>query len=262
MNAASFFIQHGRLPRLGDDPAPWNYKGWALPYVQLAHSQSYCSNRWEHWLNMRSAGQLIEEPIPRISFSTTNRTALRSIETWLSLLDRHSRWNAMELMIDFLAWGLSVSDEQPRVDADEAEVLYRSIDLVPWLEEPGDYLGAVLAEQHGMGWNPHAFFPTPHELCELLTSMTIGTGSDSRRAAVHDPCCGTGRMLLHASNYSYRLSGQDIDPMMVKVTKINGALYAPWLAFPFPDSLFDQHDRDKPQPTTITLPRGQMELFA
>jgi hypothetical protein len=49
-----------------------------------------------------------------------------------------------------------------------------------------------------------------------------------------DPCVGTGRMLLHASNYSYCLYGCDIDPLVAMITRINGALYAPWLAFPFP----------------------------
>ncbi|MCC6420258.1 MAG: hypothetical protein IT429_18650, partial [Gemmataceae bacterium] len=28
-----FMARHGRLPRLGDSPAPWHYRGWLLPYV-------------------------------------------------------------------------------------------------------------------------------------------------------------------------------------------------------------------------------------
>jgi hypothetical protein len=41
-------------------------------------------------------------------------------------------------------------------------------------------------------------------------------------------------MLLHANNYSYCLYGCDIDPLVAMITRINDALYAPWLAFPFP----------------------------
>jgi len=51
---------------------------------------------------------------------------------------------------------------------------------------------------------------------------------------VMDPCAGTGRMLLAASNHSYRLHGCDINPTVIKVTLVNGFLYAPWLVRPFP----------------------------
>lgn len=30
----------------------------------------------------------------------------------------------------------------------------------------------------------------------------------------------------------------DIDPLVTLIAKINGALYVPWLAYPFPDSWF------------------------
>lgn len=41
-------------------------------------------------------------------------------------------------------------------------------------------------------------------------------------------------MLLHASNFSLNLWGTDIDPLVIAACKINGVLYAPWLAFRFP----------------------------
>jgi hypothetical protein len=62
-------------------------------------------------------------------------------------------------------------------------------------------------------------------------------GRDPRVLSVCDPCVGSGRMLLHASNFSLNLWGQDIDPVAVAMCKINGALYAPWLAFPLPESV-------------------------
>jgi hypothetical protein len=33
-----FIQQHGRLPKLGDQPAPYTYRGWLLRYVALAHA--------------------------------------------------------------------------------------------------------------------------------------------------------------------------------------------------------------------------------
>lgn len=48
--------------------------------------------------------------------------------------------------------------------------------------------------------------------------------------------------MLHAAQYSLRLYGVDIDPMVLAACKINGALYAPWLSYPLPDSLFAKED--------------------
>ncbi|MCA9466410.1 MAG: hypothetical protein KC643_13345 [Nitrospira sp.] len=48
----------------------------------------------------------------------------------------------------------------------------------------------------------------------------------------------------------------DIDPLVVTITKINGALYAPWLAFPLPAHLFGQ-DPVPPPPTVLrAVPAG------
>jgi hypothetical protein len=174
-------------------------------------------------------------------------------------MDRQTPWGALERLVAFLAWGLAVGPEPERLEPDEAEALYRAVNVGPWLQEPSDYLGEAVAARHAGGWNPNAFYPTPHDLCELMVGMTMGEG-DHRAKTVHDPCVGSGRMLLHASNHSYRLSGQDIDPMMVAITKINGALYAPWLSFPAPDSIFAaEPEREAVQ---VSAPAGQLALFA
>jgi hypothetical protein len=54
---------------------------------------------------------------------------------------------------------------------------------------------------------------------------------------VLDPAVGSGRLLLHASNYSYCLYGCDIDPLVAAICRVNAVLYVPWLAFPFPDTI-------------------------
>ena len=67
------------------------------------------------------------------------------------------------------------------------------------------------------GWNPHAFFPTPHPVVELMVQISINgeeenaNGGDFRLRTVMALRVGTGRMLLHVSNYSYCLYGNDID---------------------------------------------------
>ncbi len=83
-----------------------------------------------------------------------------------------------------------------------------------------------------------------------MTQLTMSREDDLRSKKVSDPALGTGRMLLHASNYSLRMYGQDIDPLVVKISKINGALYAPWMSFPLPASFFGN---DVPQLNDTTF---------
>jgi hypothetical protein len=45
-------------------------------------------------------------------------------------------------------------------------------------------------------------------------------------------------MLLYASNLSCRLFGMDIDKLVVDICLCHGAVYAAWLSFPFPESIF------------------------
>jgi hypothetical protein len=125
------------------------------------------------------------------------------------------------------------------------EKLYRRVNLGPLLARPHDYLGEYVAAGKSGGWNPTGFYPTPHNVVECMVRMTMhdtrAEGRDPRLMSVCDPCLGSGRMLLHASNYSLCLFGQDIDPLAVAMCKVNGALYAPWLPFPLPESILGTH---------------------
>jgi hypothetical protein len=59
-----------------------------------------------------------------------------------------------------------------------------------------------------------------------------------RVKSIADPAgSGTGRMLLLASNVSLSLYGIEVDALVRTACLINGALYAPWLAFPFPNAI-------------------------
>ena len=104
------------------------------------------------------------------------------------------------------------------------------------MRNPYDYFGDLLA-QNAYG-KRQGFYPTPHTVAEFMTRMTMagsdGDERDTRTLTVCDPCVGTGRLLLHASNHSLRLYGMDIDPLMCQATLVNGYLYAPWLVRPLP----------------------------
>jgi hypothetical protein len=145
-------------------------------------------------------------------------------------------WSAFDYFLDWLLYGFGHSgqQEQPTERQEHqgaSDRLYQVFNLETLLAYPHDYFGEILAEnQHGRHLG---FFPTPMHVSEFMALMTLG-GSDARTKTVMDPCVGTGRMLLAASNHSYRLYGCDINPTVIKVCLVNGYLYAPWLVRPFP----------------------------
>jgi hypothetical protein len=144
----------------------------------------------------------------------------------------------------------------PRLADGVNEKLYRQVNLQPLLEKPYDYLGAHVAEGKSRGWNPTGFYPTPHNVVEMMVRMvmhdTAKDGRDPRLVTVCDPCVGSGRMLLHASNQSLCLFGQDIDPLAVAMCKVNGALYVPWISFPLPAHITDA--KVPPPPALLSVP--------
>ena len=239
----AFATAHGRLPALGDSPAPWHYRGWLLPYIIELHALiPAVTDRWGYHLRTLEAGKLLDEPIPQIHFGPPSNRVFTLLREWARLVGRDGGgWSDFRTLLDWLSWALALSGEEPRLSDVVNEKLYRQVNLVPLLEAPHDYLGALVAEGQAKGWNPRAFFPTPHNVVELMVRMTMHDagkdGRDPRTLSVCDPCVGSGRMLLHASNLSLNLWGQDIDALAVAMCKINGALYAPWMAFPLPQSL-------------------------
>lgn len=264
----AFVAGHHRFPRLGDLRSPWTYPGFLLPYViQLHNLHPHMPDRWGYYQQIRECG-LTSDPIPQIAFcDSPDRTACRAVERWIRLVDEtSSARSSFHSLVDWMAWALGVSSTPPSFDDDLHERLYRTVNIKPWLLHPYDYLGELLAEQRSRGWNTTGFFPTPHAVCEIMTQITMTeaeptNGDDPRTQSIMDPCCGTGRMLLHASNYSLNLHGMDIDPLVLTITKINGALYCPWLVFPFSSMLLTINlvkDR-KPSPHVL-LPVASSQL--
>ena len=136
---------------------------------------------------------------------------------------------------------------------------------------PYDYFGDLLSE-NAYG-KKQGFFPTPHTIAEAMTQMTFPSPEeDARLKSVCDPCVGTGRMLLHASNRSLRLYGMDIDETLCKATRVNGYLFAPYLSCPLHwtkgdvpqgivlgDALRDHLDLSEP-PSTPTPPKRETPI--
>lgn len=237
-----FLLENGRLPFISDQIKPWNYRGWLIPYLQMAEAHPIVSPRYDYVLRTLDAGQLLDEPLPQIEFcgefERDVQPGLKMLKKCLDEVEYKSgSWNGMREFCEWIAFAVGVTPEASSLDEKVQEFLYRNFNLEPLLMHPSDYLGQMLCEtSHG---KKNGFYPTPINICQLMVEMVSGdckTAADRRGEAVMDPCVGTGRMLLVSSNYSMRLFGQDIDYLCCLITKINLALYAPW--FYIPDSFF------------------------
>lgn len=81
------------------------------------------------------------------------------------------------------------------------------------------YQGAITYGEDGQ-------YFTPDGISRLMAQMSVDPDARPTREKsiyIHDPCCGTGRMLLEASkiNPHAELVGQDIDARCAKITAIN-----------------------------------------
>ncbi len=226
--------------------------GWLLPY--LLRIDSYTWQRWDYWYRTTEAGKLLDELIPKVEFycggnmaEGMNSNPMRHLEKCLNLIPQYgswqgwSGWQYFDYFLDWLLFGFG-HPGQPELPQEPAGAegacmrLYQTYDLHWQLLFPWDYWGGILAENnHGKHLG---FYPTPHNVVNLMTLMLFeGTEEkqkDQRIQTVCDPCLGTGRMLLYASNYSLRLYGMDINPTVIKSSLVNGYLYAPWMVKPFP----------------------------
>lgn len=257
-----------RVPKL--ECKGWHEFGW-LKSILLNLDGMVGHGRLEYWLGVEVDGKLPAEPIPQIHWRNAMETEVRAELRELSkavaergeykgpplspkgahqhigqLIDKlGGGWDALTYLIRWLAWSLGVSaecSEEPHqpwgADAAWGDTLYREFHIQRLLAADADVLGYWLAERHGKGWNPAAFYPTPMNVCECMARMTmhdVGStlpdGRDARLASVCDPCVGTGRMLLAASNFSLNLHGMDIDGLMVDACSVNLALFAPWAVY-------------------------------
>ena len=219
--------------------------GWLRPYL-LAGDKQFCVGRWDWWL---SVDGIPEGPIPQIKFveptDDTNEvesalklgrlTANTAYQHVRGLLDEIGpSWGALRHFLEWLGWGLGIHDKRGTDDPwDVDDVLFRKFQLGRLQAARADVLGRLLSENLGKGWNPGAFYPTPQNVVNMMVELTMhDVGPDRKEVSVCDPCVGTGRMLLAASNYSVNLHGQDIDPLCVLACKINAMLFMPWLVAP------------------------------
>ena len=239
----AFYLEHNRVPMIQDERKPWTYRGWMFWYRMLAEERrpDVVPPRWMYWFEAMDRGKLPDKPIPQINFNNdeSDRTAgFKHVDNLVNIIARKlGNFTRIDPLLEWLLFAFGETSEMPDFPPELHEDLYRTFSMEHLLTKPCDYFGAWIGASKGRS-NPTAFFATPHPIVQLMTSLLMADGSD-RSATVYEPSLGTGRMLLHASNYSLRLSGQDIDRTVIMASKVNGFLYVPWLVRPFPESFFN-----------------------
>ncbi len=227
--------------------------GWLLPILWETDSRLY--GRWDYWLQCQETCALPDRPIPQVEFlPAPEKSVMKMLSASLDAVPFSgsagwggwSGWSHFRYLLEWLLFGFGDPSQKGLppypVGCDGASIrLYQMLNVPALQLFPYDYFGDLLAE-NAYG-KRQGFFPTPHTVVEAMTQMTFPSPEeDARLKSVCDPCVGTGRMLLHASNRSLRLYGMDIDETLCKATKVNGFLFAPWLACPL-----HWTERDVPQ---------------
>ena len=105
-----------------------------------------------------------------------------------------------------------------------AELFGRVVQIME--ETRADVLGDLF--QGAISYGEAGQFLTPENLTRLMADVSLSdVPDDGQRRTVCDPCCGSGRMLLAATERrpQWEAVGQDIDLRCVRLTAINLALH-------------------------------------
>jgi hypothetical protein len=221
-----------------------------------------------------------EGDIPRIRFmARPRREDEKHVQEVLKHYVYKGYWydDAWLVLVRWLLHGFGrrdLDEDVERIPADVRNVWYEQFDLSRLLRSPIDWSAHVLQgglpamkSNGGHKWaKSTGFFATPMDICAMMTDMTF-MGIDPEEAKVStvcDPCCGTGSLLLTASNYSLRLYGQDIVNDLCLCAELNAWLWMPWLAFmpDWMDDLFRRVTEERVGPAAIRLETDPVKVEA
>jgi hypothetical protein len=227
------FLLKGVLVKESDIRITKHRPGWLLPY--LLGLDDMFNGRWEYWMSAVFWGNVPMSQIPKIQFqaatSFPGKEVRKNLDKCIGYAE-NSMSNALEKFIDWILWGLNYRKiDFPDIDDKTDDYWYRTFNLGLFYKEPADHFADLAADyQVGKG---AGFFATPSAVVELMSRVTFGgePKHEHKTKSVMDPCCGTGGMLLHASNYSLNLYGNDIHPLLCKMAILNGYIYVPWLVY-------------------------------
>jgi len=226
-----------KVAKFGSSPK-WNemsikektYHGWMKNL--LVASEAGINDRWGYWLEL-CATKDVSKDIPQLDFYTRGDENYAKVMSMINeCLNPPFHYNgSMPIQMKFIDWLLhgwgSPTVKRIKIEDRLNKYWYENFKGELMFMFPGDYLTPIAGSIRQGVNNPGAFFPTPEHVSKMMVEMSMNKSSKFDK--VNDPCCGTARFLLYASNYSLRIYAQDLDLLMVKVTELQGWFYIPWM---------------------------------
>ena len=232
-------------------------KGWLLPYLLALDNMFF--KRWEYWFNICNTNQISQDPIPYIRFKPLYEYPQKETQKNLDDCLKFAAYelsHPLESFVDWILWGFNHGEHFPPISEKIDDYWYRTFNMGLFYKEPADHWPDLAMDVMGRN-NPLGFFATPGNLVEMMTRMQFGgkPQHQHKRMSVLDPTCGTGGMLLYASNYSLNLFGQDISPLLTKLATINAFIYMPWMVSkPNHLTIFDPQITEKEFSSGVRIP--------
>ena len=211
-------------------------------FQPLIITDSLTTKRWEFWSEVLYTGNLLKD-IPQVDFMTNrgleHEKVFKMLKNCIEIsgVSRHKSFTDFVQYILYCLKPLNYYEGTKKEKLEKANKLISRIDdialkhyyeifsLEAMLLYPGDYLGDLAAEY--LGSNGSEYYPTPNHIVEIMTKILMNDSKDKFNS-VCDPCCGSSRMLLFASNNSLRVMGMDVNSDIINVSIVNSFLYVPW----------------------------------
>lgn len=198
------------------------------------------SKRWKWWtLVFTYPGLLIEENIqqPVMGFETdlsSKKPPYKMIAECVEPFYGQDRSTTFNYLIDFMLHYFGHLENIDHIPQENQDHFMKTIDIKVFIRYPGDFLGAYFEEHFGFSHSKgSAFFTTPSSICEMMVKMCINESPFAWLQSFNDPCCGTMRMGLFASDKGVvQITGQDISHTIYKVALVNAYLYLPSVVKP------------------------------
>lgn len=225
-------------------------RGWLLRRLVQEADRSH--GRYSYLMETIDRGEQLYRPIPGVRFEEKPHSHVMQLLAHCLTLIRHDWQDSVEAaretincLLDWLLWsfGHYTQDELPTpywdLQGTYHNKLAQAFDF-RMLWHPYDYLGELM---ENMGLMYSLSMAAANNLANELFAGAMSSseygflqpGEDYRRFAFIDPECGSGRLLLAASNYTEEAIGLDTnDCLHAKAAIINLYLYAPHVLFPNP----------------------------
>lgn len=205
------------------------FGSWKLQLFEL-------SPRWQWMCHLHFYKKMATEDFPQTVFNDDrNQRAFKFVESLLQPFQNIFLDDLLKFLLH--RFGHTGYEKLPANIHDKHIAHWESLfDLEKVLDFECDLFGDYYGYEITKGLRDKSgYFPTPQNVCNMMVEMTMTNAELT--ASVNDPCVGSGRMLLSASNKALFLSGNDINPVCVRMTLVNGYLFAPQIVAPPPQEI-------------------------